>query len=420
MTAPETKAATPLGIWGILKGDRRFLLLWIAQLLATVGTTVGSVVKPIYILQQGSASALGYYLSATTLATLVALPFGGALADRCSRIMLIGLSFLASVVGSVLLLTSAQGAMLPVLGAAACSGAGVGFYLPASRAVVVDLVGVDRMEEAQSLLMASQHVLALVGPALTGVMLTMISVRSVLVAQTACYLLAFCVIPAVGRLDKATESAEPPPPRRLASVKDALVTFIKVPWVSAGAAQTALQIFLGFAPGLVLIRVVSDERYGNAALGLILATSGLAGLLGTIVAGRWRPRLPGLWSNIGFVSYAGVELCLAVDVPLWVFCVSIFIGGFGISWHGIWWYGAINRRFSDELRGRINSLDALTSKLLEPVGMALAIPVAAVIGVQSLAFVGVAVFVAVPLLSLLVPGLARYSDPRAPEPSLTK
>lgn len=71
-----------------------------------------------------------------------------------------------------------------------------------------------------------------------------------------------------------------------------------------------------------------------------------------------------------------MQLCLAVDVPLPVLCAAIVVGTFGVSFHGVWWHAAINRRFAPELRGRINVLDQLSAKLLEPIGMALAIPLA--------------------------------------------
>ena len=82
------------GLRDLVRGNRPFLFLWSSQLLAATASGIGAVVKPLYLLDHASAAAVGYYLSATTLSTLIALPLGGALADRFSRVLLIRVSFL--------------------------------------------------------------------------------------------------------------------------------------------------------------------------------------------------------------------------------------------------------------------------------------------------------------------------------------
>ncbi|MER8072281.1 MFS transporter [Streptomyces sp. NPDC094034] len=393
---------------GLVRGNRQFLRLWVAQLVVAAVSGVGSLVIPIFLLDQATPLTLGYFLGAETLSTLAALPVGGALADKYPRTLLVRLGYLVLTGSSLLLVVGAGTTNVPfMIGAAVLSGFGWGLCLPSTRAKVADLVSPDRIEQAQSLISASLGILATIGPAIGGLLLITMSPASLLIGKAVGFVVAACVVPSArgeARLGTGQEKLS------LRSMAAGAQAALKVPWVVAGSLQTTVQVLLAFAPVYVLLRFVSEPRYGNVGLGLILAISGVADLLGTIVAGRWKPARPGLWACIGFMSFAGVELCLAVNVPLPVFCAAIFIGTFGIAFHGVWWYAAINRRFEPELRGRINALDQLSAKLFEPVGMGLAIPIATAVGVSTVAMTGFAVFLIVPLLALLAPGLARYSD----------
>ncbi|MGI5521558.1 hypothetical protein ACQEUX_11435 [Micromonospora sp. CA-259024] len=191
----------------------------------------------------------------------------------------------------------------------------------------------------------------------------------------------------------------------------------RTPWIRTGLIRTSVQILLSFAPGLVLIRVVSTDRYGSAGLGAILAVSAAAALIGTVVAAIQIPRLPGLWANIGFVCYTPVFICILIPVPLWVFVAAIGVGGIGISLHGVWWYAAPNEGVAVGLRGRVNATDLMTTKLLEPAGMALAIPATSHLGMQSICLIGATTFMAAPALALLTNGFPQYGRHLSPAPS---
>ncbi|MFI2710822.1 MFS transporter [Micromonospora sp. NPDC018662] len=388
----------------------------LARFLATktvssLANGVGAVALPVYLLADSGPLAMGLFLSISTLATLAMLPVAGILADRLPRGRLIRLGYAVSAASPVALLVLDGVPRVEILGAA-LAGAGGALGSPATRAGLADLVGPGQLAAAQGLVSSTQNIVSILTPALAGVFLTTSPPAVLLVAQTVTFGFALLLTPHIGRAVDQPRAEGPTDAERSAT---RLIR--RTPWIRTGLIQTSVQILLGFAPGLVLIRLVSTDRYGSAGLGAILAVSAGAALVGTVVAAVQMPRLPGLWANLGFVCYTPVFLCLVVDVPLWTFVAAIAVGGVGISLHGVWWYAAINEGVAVGLRGRVNATDLMTTKLLEPVGMALAIPASSQLGLRTVCLIGATTFLVAPVLALLTRGFPQYGQHLAPVPS---
>jgi len=349
---------------------------------------------------------MGSYLAVLTIFKLILLPVAGIFADRINRANLLRCGFVVSGLGSLGLATLPSYRIELTLGMAALAGGGFALALPPLRAMIPDIVDTGGLELAQSLISATQGALALAVPAAAGALLTVVEPRTFILYEAVFFLIGAALIPF--RRNKTVVPTRSD--LSLQSLTKTVKYVATVRWVLAGMLQTMLQVVAGFAPGLILIRIVSDARYGEPGLGLILSATGLAALLGSLIAGKWNPKRKGLWANLGFVSYALVELCIAFDVPLSIFMLAITVGGVGVSFHGVWWIAAINRRFPQESRGQINALDTVATGALEPAGMAFALPLAGLIGVTGVGILGGAVFLVIPLIALLTPGLSRYSD----------
>jgi MFS family permease len=371
--------------------------------LGATAIAVGEIAVPSFLLLEQRAVVMGLFLAAMTLSTLLGLPVAGVLADRMPRGALIRTGYAVSATAPLLLLWSDS--VVSVVTAATIAGGGAALVLPASQAGLADLVGLPNLARAQGCVSALQNVVGIAAPALGGAAIAWWTADGVLSVQAAAFVLAAVAtprLPTAGELDP-DDAIDRTDRKRLRKV-------FRPMWLRAGFAQTAVQILLGFAPGLVLMRVVATERYGSEGLGLVLSAGAGAALAGTVLAALVTPRRPGLWANLGFVVYVPVFVVLAVDVPLQVFVIAVLVGGVGISLHGVWWYVALNVVSPPDLRGRVNAMDTTVTKVLEPVGMAAAIPVSAIVGVSAVAGVGAVVFLLAPLLTLLVPEFARYGS----------
>lgn len=369
--------------------------------LSATASGVGMVAIPSFLLIKQGVAVMGVYLGGVTLTTLLALPAAGVLADRVPRGALIRAGYVLSAAFPLLLLWS-DGAVT-VVAAAITSGCGGALGAPASRAGLADLAGVADLARAQGSVAALQNAIGIAAPGLGGVAIAWWTADGVLLVQAAVFALAAVATPS---LPAAGEAAHADGVDRAA--RTPLRSVFRPPWLRAGLAQTALQVLLGFSPGVILIRVVATERYGTEGLGLVLSSAAGAALAGTVLAALVAPRRPGLWANLGFVAYVPVFAVLAVNVPLPLFLAAVVVGGVGISLHGVWWYVALNVASSPDVRGRVQAVDSTVTRALEPVGMVAAAPVSAVVGVSAVAGVGAAVFLLAPLLTLLVPGFITY------------
>jgi MFS family permease len=389
--------------------DRRWWRYLTTKGLSAVANSVGQVAIPSFLILERGAAVMGVYLGVVTMTTAICLPVSGYLADRAPRGALIRTGYVVSASAPVLLLVgSSDGAAVAI--AAVITGAGVALGAPASRAGLADLVRATDLSGAQGSIAGLQNIIGIIAPAVGGAMILWWSANGLLMAQTGAFVLAAGCTPRLPRIRTKADTTSLVQPERTQ-----LRTVLRPLWLRAGFTQTGIQVLLGFAPGLVLIRVVATERYGSDGLGLVLSASAVAALAGTTLAALVKPQRPGLWANVGFMVYAPVFATLALNVPLPVMVAAIVIGGVGISLHGVWWYAALNQACPPDARGRLHAADAAVTRIMEPVGMTTAVPVADVVGVGAMAGLGAAVFLLAAALTLLVPGFSRYGSPDNPD-----
>jgi hypothetical protein len=104
-------------------------------------------------------------------------------------------------------------------------------------------------------------------------------------------------------------------------------------------------------------------------------------------------------------------LCLAVDVPLAVFCVAFFLAWAGISIFSVLWFTSLQHTFPLAIQGRVFSVEQLATFALDPVGLAVAPAVAGVVGVAAVGWVAAIVLLVTTYAVLLVPGVLHFRDP---------
>jgi hypothetical protein len=120
---------------------------------------------------------------------------------------------------------------------------------------------------------------------------------------------------------------------------------------------------------------------------------------------------------VGLTGYSLLPLSLAVPLPLPAIIVTFAIGGFVVELYFIYWTSALQRSIPSDVLGKVLALDQLSAYALLPVGFAIVPPLAAALGEREILIIGGLIVIGSSLLSLVVPGVADYSDPvRVPGP----
>jgi hypothetical protein len=110
---------------------------------------------------------------------------------------------------------------------------------------------------------------------------------------------------------------------------------------------------------------------------------------------------------------------LAVPLPLAGVAAVGVVTGFGLELFNVLWITVLQQRIPDDVLARVNSYDALGSFVFIPLGLTVAGPVAAAVGVSTALWWAAAIALAavlLPLFSRDVRSLRRLEEVRPPSP----
>ena len=154
---------------------RSFMVIWAAQLVARVGNGLTAFGLGVYVYQQsGLSTAVSLVTLAAFLPSLLLAPFGGVLADRYDRrlLMIFGDTF------------SAFG-LLAICGCVALSSVFSSVMDPAYRATVTDLLTSEQYARAGGLVQLASASQYLISPAIAGLLMASSGITTVLTIDIA-------------------------------------------------------------------------------------------------------------------------------------------------------------------------------------------------------------------------------------------
>ena len=100
-----------------------------------------------------------------------------------------------------------------------------------------------------------------------------------------------------------------------------------------------------------------------------------------------------------------VLVALALLWAVWLIALANVLAGIGLCIHLTLWFTVFQREMPEQAQSRVSSYDALGSFVLMPVGMALAGPVSAVIGIDQTLWLAVAIFLAATAIIVSIPSV---------------
>ncbi len=293
-----------------------FVKLWVGQTISEIGTRVSREGIPLtaVLVLHASPAQMGWLTAIGGLAALVAGPLAGTVADRNRRKPLM----ITADLGRALVLASIPWAyfrgslgMGHLFGVAALSGMLAVLFDVAYPTFVPTLVEPEELLEANSKLALTMSVAEVTGPALTGLLVRLISAPVAILLDAASFIVSALSIAWIARPEPA-----PAPPDEVRSwwreATSGIAFVFAHPLLRPLALRTAtVSLAWGFFATLYVYYAIEVLKMSTIALGIVITLGGIGNLAGALLARRAGTRFP-----VGKVLIAAA---------LWQGLMSLFI-----------------------------------------------------------------------------------------------
>lgn len=405
--------------------QRNFLLFWTASAVSVLGDWILWAALPFAIYRlTGSALATGAMFMVQTVPALLLGSVAGVFADRWERRRMVVVAELACAALLLpLLALHSRDAVWIVYVVGFLLSCAWQFFLPASGALLPQLVERERLVAANALSALTMNAARLIGPPLGGVVFVAFGLSGIAVADSASFLVAagltgLVAVPAVSVTSESDASAPTSAAQRGGPLWRDWVMGLRTVrafrplttlFTARGLAAAADSVYTVLFPVWVVTVLHADVR----VLGWLLSLWGVGGLFGGFLLARLgravsparlvAPALAASWLILLASTNARsipVALLLAVlgGIPSTIWAVSV--------------QTLLQRVTSDEHRGRVFGSLGTTTGLLSLVGFAVGSLLGDRFGAVAL------INVAGMLGCLAAASLLLLRRPDAPEPSI--
>ncbi|HZQ99836.1 MAG TPA: MFS transporter [Chloroflexota bacterium] len=384
-----------------LQANPNFRLYWIGSFVSNFGTWMQSVAQGWLVYQlTGSTFMLGVVGFAQSIPFLFLALFGGVLADRFERRRLMvwtqtGLMLLAFLLAGLTL--AGVVTVWHVLAIALANGVVNAFNVPVRQSIISDLVPKEHLANAIAVNSSQVQLSRFLGPALAGLMLALTN------AGWCFFLNAVSFLAVIWTL--VVMDVPPLPPRApqspLRSIREGLAYVRAQPTISALLVMAAIPSLFAL-PYQQMLPAFAESVLdaGPSGLGLLQSAAGLGALVGALAVASLAGRRSG-WLMLAAVVVLGCGLiAFSASTTLWLSLPLLFVTGGASMTYNTLNQGFLQRRVSDEMRGRVLSLLTMTMFGLQPFGSVEVGTLASFVGPQLALGFGGAVCVVAALLAL--------------------
>ncbi|MGW5021250.1 MFS transporter [Streptomyces cacaoi] len=378
-----------------------FRRLVLARSLSWFGNSMAPVVLAFAVLDAGgSAVEVGLVVGVRSVCNVVLLLFGGVLADRLPRALVLqGAALLAALVqgavGAAVLAGRSPLAVLMLLGAV--QGAASAVSVPASSALIPLTVSAGALRRANALSRMGMNAGMIAGTSLGGLLAAVVGPGWGMVLDAAAFLAAAVGYRLAGRALRsgrgaASSGAVPVPvgpARPWYELREGWREFASRTWVWVVVAQFFVVNAVAAGGVQVLGPTVADATFGRTAWGLVLAAQMAGALAGGLLVARSRAR-HALRIGVAVVALDALPLlALAQPAEVWLLSAAMFVNGIAIEQFGVAWDVSLQENVPPARLARVYSYDALGSTLALPVGEMAAGPLAERFGTRAALLGGV-------------------------------
>jgi MFS family permease len=397
--------------------ERDFRLLFTGQAISLIGSSITTIALAFAVLEisHDSYTDVGFVMAAGLVPVVAFLLIGGVWADRLPRqwVMLVSdvVRFLCQAV-MAWLLVSGRATIVELVVLQFLRGTAEAFFRPAQSGLVPQTVSAGRLQQANALRGLTESLGVTVGAALGGVLVATVGSGWAIGIDSLSYLASAAFLWELRNLAPVRAFAAPPSHH---SVDEG-------PWIVAGEGRAAAapdgqggtdnsflrDLYEGWhefrsrtwlwvmvceamvfhlviiAPLMVLGPAIARQSLGGAAAwGGILAALGVGQVVGGAIGLRLQPARPLLLC--GWLTLLEVPLFafFALGYGTMALIAAAALCGVSAALVNVLWETTLQEQIPAEALSRVSAFDLMGSLAFYPLGMAVAGPIAAVIGIAG-------------------------------------
>lgn len=395
----------------VLWGNSTYRRLFAARTISNIGNGIMPIALAFGVLELEGATptSLSIVLAAQAVPLVVMLPIGGVVADRLGRARVIAVTdaILSAFVLTMAALFLTGTATAPWLAALSfCAGILNGLWWPAMGGLVPEVVtDADHLQPANAYISVASNGGLIAGNAIGGLLVAAFGSGIAIAIDGASFLVAGLLVFTFRRVSSPHDSGE----SMVGDLAHGWRVFTSFRWVVVVVLAFSVIVMVLRGAEEVLGPVLAIEHYGGAAGWAVVLACLSAGLLvGALLASRVRVRRPLVFGMLVTLAMPAWLVMLALALPLPVIAAGAFAWGLAMELFFILWMTALQTHVPREALSRVSAYDAMGSLMFGPIGLALAGPLVAAVGLPAsfLIAAGIAlVAILLPLLSAAVRGL---------------
>lgn len=361
-----------------------FRYLYFGRLFTVLGNGIAPIALAFAVLDiGGSASDLGIVVASRSLCNVLFLLVGGVAADRYSRSrVLVSSAVVAAVSQAIVAWSVLDGSAtvisLTLLGA--LNGAAAGIALPASSALVPQVVPATDLRQANALIQLGIYGGTVMGASLGGIITSAVGPGWGLAIDA----LGFAVSAPLYFLIRVKSS-------KAAASQGNILRDIKEGWAEFAGRSWIWSIVLQFAiinvafNGIVVVLgpMIADASFGRARWGIIVAAHSAGLIAGSFLAMKWHPRRDLFIGAMLAGLYALPIFMLSQNASAALLIVGFFIAGMSLGLFGVTWAHSLQTHIPPDKLARVYAYDGMGSFIAIPFGQLVAGPLATHFGMSA-------------------------------------
>jgi len=392
-----------------------FFTIWTGQQLSLIGSRAAQFALVWWLTKlSGSATVLATSTLMAILPGVVLGPLAGTLVDRWNRrkVMLVADTFVALVSAwlAYLFWTDAM-SVWHVYVAMLAGSLGGAFHWPAMQASTSLMVPEKHLSRVAGLNQTMQGALNIVGPPLGAILLGILPLHGVMGVDVVTALFAisplfFVTIPQPKKAEP-TESETAGRPSFWADLRAGFRYVWEWPGLRAVMALAMVINFVVTPAFSLMPLLVTGHFKGDALqLGWLESGWGIGMLLGGLTLSVWGGFRRRVYTSLSGLVLSGMSITvigLAPEQRFWLAVVANFVAGFMNPLVNGPFFAILQAMVAPEMQGRVFTLAGSLSQAMVPLSLAVAGPVADVVGVRLWYVVGGAIFALLGVGSFFVP-----------------
>jgi DHA3 family macrolide efflux protein-like MFS transporter len=335
-TMSQSTITTPPSFRSLFR-DRRFMLIWVAQMISGIGDWALMLAIPVAVYNGTNSQAkLGLAVVAETLPALLFGLTAGVIVDRLPRRRVMIVTDLARMTTVLLLLNLrhitalSQSEVWLIYFVGFASATFSCLFNPARAALIPSILPRERLMEANSLLSSGTRLTQILGPGLGGIILFWLHSRGLFIFDALTFLVsAVCLLFVVEHFQQREGLGG------LAGLWgdyiEGFQVFVTHPTLSVLIGILSVATFFGGIYNALLYAFTRDILHADGpGYGYLLSCVGFGALLSLpLLSGPFKSTPPSRLLAIGLMLMAFSGWVLAFAPNITIGAIAMFVGGFG-------------------------------------------------------------------------------------------